>query len=135
VRGHADFDGRPFAPAQIGRLLHCGLFEGAMSLFESILVLLAVALVLAAFSRKVGAPYPAFLALVGAGVAFIPGFPRVELAPDLALALFLAPILVDAGFDMSIRELKRDWVVVTSLVLGAVVATTIAVALVARWRR
>ena len=104
-----------------------------MSLFESILLLLAVALVLAAFSRKVGAPYPAFLALVGAGVAFIPGFPRVELAPDLALALFLAPILVDAGFDMSIRELKRDWVVVTSLVLGAVVATTIAVALVARW--
>ena len=104
-----------------------------MSLFESILLLLAVAPVLAAFSRKGGAPYPAFLALVGAGVAFIPGFPRVELAPDLALALFLAPILVDAGFDMSIRELKRDWVVVTSLVLGAVIATTIAVALVARW--
>ena len=104
-----------------------------MSLFESILALLAVALVLAAFSRRVGAPYPAFLALVGAGVAFIPGFPRVDLSPDLALAIFLAPVLVDAGFDVSIRELKRDWVPVTSLVLGAVVVTTISVALVARW--
>jgi len=110
---------------------HAG--AGFLSLFESILLLLAAALVLAAISRRIGAPYPAFLALVGASVAFLPGAPRVDLAPDLALALFLAPVLVDAGFDMSIRELKRDWVAVSSLVLGAVVATTAAVAIVARW--
>jgi len=123
---------RAYLKPRVGR---AGRSSGAalLSLFESILLLLAVALVLAAFSRRVGAPYPAFLALVGAGVAFLPGFPRVELAPDLALALFLAPVLVDAGFDMSIRELKRDWVAVASLVLGAVVATTVAVAIVARW--
>ncbi|MCC2102135.1 MAG: sodium:proton antiporter, partial [Hyphomicrobiales bacterium] len=71
----------------------------SLSLFESILLILAVALALAALSRRIGAPYPAFLALVGAGVAFVPGAPRVELEPDLALALFLAPVLVDAGFD------------------------------------
>lgn len=105
----------------------------SLSLFESILLLLAVALVLAAVSRRIGAPYPAFLALVGAGVALLPGAPRVDLSPDLALALFLAPILVDASFDMSIRELKRDWAPVASLVVGAVVATTVAVAVVARW--
>lgn len=78
-------------------------------------------------------PYPAFLALFGAAVAFVPGFPHLQLEPDLALAVFLAPVLVDAAFDMSLRELKRDWAAVTSLVLGAVVATTAAVAVVARW--
>ncbi|MFV0279402.1 MAG: cation:proton antiporter [Rhodoblastus sp.] len=107
--------------------------EPVLSFFESILLLLGVALILAAFSRRIGAPYPAFLALVGAGVSFLPGAPQVELAPDLALALFLAPVLVDAGYGVSVRELKRDWVTVTSLVLGAVVATTICVAIIARW--
>ena len=138
-------DGRPFAFPQIGRgrggaYLKRGSGAPAapcrsrsLSLFESILLILAVALALAALSRRIGAPYPAFLALVGAGVAFVPGAPRVELEPDLALALFLAPVLVDAGFDMSIRDLKRDWIAVSGLVLGAVVATTIAVAIVARW--
>lgn len=128
-------DARPRAaylkPGRARRPTDAG--AAALSLFESILVLLAVALVLATFSRKIGAPYPAFLALVGAAVAFLPGAPRIDLAPDLALALFLAPVLVDAGFDMSIRELRRDWVAVSSLVLGAVVVTTIAVAVVARW--
>ncbi len=146
VGGHADFAGWAFAATQIGRprskfyfmalagpLRPPGAGIRPLSLFESLLALLAVALILAAFSRRIGAPYPAFLALVGACLAFVPGAPHVELAPDLALALFLAPVLVDAGFDMSIRELKRDWVPVSSLVLGAVVATTAAVAVVARW--
>ncbi len=84
-------------------------------------------------SRRIGAPYPAFLALVGVALAFAPGIPRVQLDPDLALALFLAPVLVDAAFDLSIRELKRDWAAVTGLVVGAVVATTAATAAVAHW--
>jgi monovalent cation/hydrogen antiporter len=94
--------------------------------------ILALALILATIAARVGAPYPAFLALVGVALAFTPGAPRVELDPDLALALFLAPVLVDAAFDMSVRELKRDWAAVTGLVVGAVVATTLAVAWVAR---
>ncbi|MDE2364078.1 MAG: cation:proton antiporter [Hyphomicrobiales bacterium] len=104
-----------------------------MFLFESILALLALSLALAAVSRRIGAPYPAFLALLGVALAVAPRAPHVELDPELALALFLAPVLVDAGFDMSIRDLKRDWIAVTSLVVGAVIATTIAVAFVARW--
>jgi hypothetical protein len=30
----------------------------------------------------------------------------LELAPDLALALFVAPVLLDAAFDTSPRELR-----------------------------
>ncbi len=104
-----------------------------MFLFESVIALLAVAVALAGLSRKIGAPYPAFLALVGAGLAFAPGMPRVELEPELALALFVAPVLVEAGYGVSVRDLRRDWRPVAGLVLVAVALTTIVVALVARW--
>jgi CPA1 family monovalent cation:H+ antiporter len=71
------------------------------------------------------------LALGGAVLAFTPGAPRIVLEPELALALFLAPVLLDAAFDTSPRDLKDNWLPVTCLVLIAVGLTTAAVAVVA----
>ena len=99
---------------------------------EAIIGLVLAALVLAAAARRVGAPYPVFLALGGAILAFVPGVPTFSVPPELALALFVAPILLDAAYDASPRDLKDNWVPVTGLVVGAVVLTTIAVAVVAR---
>jgi monovalent cation/hydrogen antiporter len=100
--------------------------------FEALIVVLLAALMLAAVARKVGAPYPAFLALGGAVLAFVPGAPAFSIAPDLALALFVAPVLLDAAFDASPRDLRDNWVPVASLVVVSVVLTTLAVAAVAR---
>src|SRR5215203_2340957 len=100
--------------------------EGAMEVFEVVLALLLVGAALAAIARRVGAPYPALMALAGAALALIPGLPTVVLDPELALALFVAPVLVDAAFDASPRDLKANWRTVASLALGAV-ALTIAV--------
>ena len=69
-----------------------------MHALEQILVLFVAAVVLAAAARRAGAPYPVFLALGGALLALIPGAPVFSLPPDLVLALFVAPILVDAGY-------------------------------------
>jgi monovalent cation/hydrogen antiporter len=99
--------------------------------FESILVLLLAALVLAGIARKVGAPYPAFLAIGGAVLAFVPGAPYFALEPELALALFVAPVLLDAAYDASPRDLRDNWVAVASLAVGVVILTTLAVAFVA----
>src|SRR5215203_1652091 len=99
---------------------------GAMEVFEVVLALLLVGAALAAIARRVGAPYPALVALAGAALALIPGLPTVVLDPELALALFVAPVLVDAAFDASPRDLKANWRTVASLALGAV-ALTIAV--------
>jgi monovalent cation/hydrogen antiporter len=99
-----------------------------MSEFETLLVLLLIAVILAAVARKVGAPYPAFLALGGAVLAFVPGAPTLTIEPDLALALFVAPVLLDAAYDASPRDLRDNWVPVAGLVLVSVGLTTIAVA-------
>ena len=69
--------------------------------FETLLGLLLVAITLAAVARRVGAPYPALLALGGAVLAFVPGVPVFSIPPDLALALFVAPVLLDAAYDAS----------------------------------
>src|SRR4029079_10921189 len=99
---------------------------------EVLVGLVLAATLLAALARRVGAPYPVFLALGGALLAFVPGAPTFTVLPELALALFVAPILIDAAYDTSLRDLRDNWLPVTSLVVVAVGLTTIAVAVVAR---
>ncbi len=104
-----------------------------MATFEWIIVLLLGAALLAALARKVGAPYPTFLALGGAALAFIPASPNWTLDPQLALTLFVAPVLVDAAYDTSLRDLRVNWRPIAGLVIAAVGTTVVAVALAARW--
>jgi monovalent cation/hydrogen antiporter len=99
---------------------------------EQLIALFLAAVILAAAARRVGAPYPVFLALGGAILAFVPGAPQFSVPPELALALFIAPVLLDAAFDASPRDLRDNWVPVTGLVVFAVGFTTVAVGVVAR---
>src|SRR4051812_12932264 len=99
---------------------------------EQVLVLFVAAVMLAGAARRVGAPYPVFLAIGGALLALLPSGATFALPPELALALFVAPVLLDAAYDTSLRDLKDTWRHVAGLVIAAVALTTIAVALVTR---
>src|SRR3954466_10334818 len=99
---------------------------------EQVLALFVAAVILAGTARRVGAPYPVFLAIGGGLLAFVPVGGGFTLPPELALALFVAPVLLDAAYDASLRDLKDNWVPVMSLVVFAVVLTTLAVAVVVR---
>src|SRR5262245_43962498 len=103
-----------------------------MEELEGLIALLLAAVLLAAAARRVGAPYPVFLALGGALLAFLPGAPSLTVPPELALAVFVAPVLLDAAYDASPRDLRDNWVPLTGLVVFAVGLTTVAVAFVAR---
>ena len=102
-----------------------------MRALEQLLGLFVAAVALAAGARRVGAPYPVFLAVGGALLAFVPVAASFTLPPELALALFVAPVLLDAAYDASPRDLKDNWAPVTGLVVVAVGLTTAAVAVVA----
>jgi len=106
-----------------------------MSFFESLVALLAVAILLLQVSRRAAVPYPAMLAAAGVGLALIPGAPQIHLDPHLALALFIAPVLVDAAFDFPLGAVRRYWrplvalaIVAVLLSAGAVMALGVAVA-------
>src|SRR6478736_97220 len=75
--------------------------RAGMLLFEWILILLFAAVVLTAAAERLRVPYPSRLAIAGAGIAFLPFAPAIRIEPDLALALFVAPALLDAAFDTS----------------------------------
>jgi CPA1 family monovalent cation:H+ antiporter len=101
--------------------------------FEWLIGLLMGAMLLSGLARRLGVPYPTFLALGGIAIAFLPNSPNWTLEPDLALALFVAPVLLDAAFDTSTRDLRDNWLPVAMLVVAAVGVTTVAVAVVVRW--
>jgi CPA1 family monovalent cation:H+ antiporter len=103
-----------------------------MRIFELVIALSLVGAVLSLWATRIRLPYPALLALAGAALALIPGIPDVTLDPELALALFVAPALLDAAYDASPRDLRHNLAPLLSLALGAVTFTVVAVALVAR---
>lgn len=102
-----------------------------MTVFELVLALLLGGVGLALLAPLLGVPWPALLALAGAALALVPGVPDVALDPELALALFVAPVLLDAAYDASPRDLRANWAPVGGLVFGAVGLTVAAVAAVA----
>ncbi len=99
-----------------------------MSFFESLILLLLTAIILLQVARRLSLPYPAMLAGAGVIVAMIPGSPNIVLAPETALALFIAPVLVDSAFDFPLVAARRFWAPLVSLVVFAVVITTAVVA-------
>ncbi len=99
-----------------------------MTFFESLLLLLLAAIVLLQISRRLSLPYPAMLAAAGVAVALIPGSPKISFEPDTALALFMAPAIVDAAYDFPLGAARRFR---TPLIALAVVAVLVTTALVA----
>jgi NhaP-type Na+/H+ or K+/H+ antiporter len=104
-----------------------------MLMFEWILVLLLAAVILTNLAERLAVPYPSLLALTGVAIAFLPFVPEVRIEPELALALFVAPALLDAAFDTSPRDLRRNAIPIASLAVIAVLLTTAAVAFLG-WR-
>jgi CPA1 family monovalent cation:H+ antiporter len=102
-----------------------------MTELEQVLLIFVAAVLLAAAARRMGAPYPVFLAIGGALLGFVPGVPSLSLPPELVLALFVAPVLLDAAFDASLRDLRDNWAPLVGLVVFAVGLTTAGVAIVA----
>ena|ERR1700712_4515788 len=102
-----------------------------MELFELVIGLLLGAAVLTTFAQRIGIPFPILLAMSGTALALLPADRlSARLDPDLALALFVAPVLVDAGFDTSLRDLRANWRAISNLVIAAVALTVGGVAVV-----
>ena len=98
---------------------------------EIVLALLLVVAVLTLVARRVGIPYPILMTIGGLLLGAIPGIPHVQLAPELIFLLFLPPLLFSAAFFTSARELRANARPIGLLAFGLVLATIVAVALVA----
>jgi Na+/H+ antiporter len=101
--------------------------------FEMALALLALVIALHWAALRVGLP-PATALLVGGGLlAFAPGLPPITLDPELALILFLPPLLMDGAYFTAFGRFRRHLPGILSLAVGGVIFTTLAVGVVVHW--
>lgn len=99
---------------------------------ETLIALVAAAIVLVRLADLASIPYPIVLVLGGLAIGFIPGGPSFELNPDVVFLIFLPPLLQSAGYWASPRELRAVSLPLTWLVVGLSLATMVVVAVLAQ---
>ncbi len=104
-----------------------------MENYGIILFLLALMVVLSAFSEKLKLPVPILLILAGIGIGFMPFMPPVELEPEVIFLLFLPPLLYDAAFNMERDGFRTHFNTIATLGVGLVFLSTLGIAVVARF--
>ena len=102
-----------------------------VSRFELILLLMAAVVGLELVARRIRMPPAAAFIVGGIALALIPGTPDVELDPDLALVLFLPPLLLASAYFTVWRDFRANLRIIVQLAVGAVAFTTLAVGVVA----
>jgi CPA1 family monovalent cation:H+ antiporter len=99
-----------------------------MPIFKTLLGLTAASVALALLARRLGVPSAVTLVLGGMALAFVPGLPEVELEPELALALFLPPLLQASALRTDWPAFRESLPFILLLAVGAVLVTAGAVA-------
>lgn len=103
-----------------------------MEIFETLLGLLGACVVLALVARRLDVPLAVVLVLGGMALALIPGLPTVTLDPQLALVLFLPPLLQASAYRTDWPAFRFNLRPILFLALGAVLFTAAAVAVTAK---
>jgi CPA1 family monovalent cation:H+ antiporter len=98
-----------------------------VSRFELVLFLLAVIVVLELAARRLRLPPAAAFVLGGVALALIPATPQFELDPDLALVLFLPPLIMSSAYFTVWREFRANLRIILQLAVSAVAFTTLVV--------
>ncbi|MDM8176358.1 MULTISPECIES: Na+/H+ antiporter [Olivibacter] len=93
--------------------------------------LLIVILLLIMLAKKLRIAYPIVLVIAGLLISFIPGLPRVHIEPELIFVIFLPPLLYEAAWATSWKELWRWRRIIVSFAFVVVFLTALSVALVA----
>ncbi|HVD98088.1 MAG TPA: Na+/H+ antiporter [Cytophagaceae bacterium] len=102
-------------------------------LFPFYLILIVVIVLLIMLADKIKVAYPVLLVIAGLLISFLPGVPVVHITPDLIFLIFLPPLLYEAAFAISWKELWRWRRIIGSFAFVVVFLTALSVALVANW--
>lgn len=92
-------------------------------------VLVMVFLIIMAQRLKVA--YPVLLVVAGLGISFIPGVPMLNMDPELIFIIFLPPLLYEAAWTVSWKELWKWRRIILSFAFLVVFVTAFSVSLIA----
>jgi len=93
---------------------------------------LTVAIVLLVMlANHIKVAYPIILVVAGLFVSFVPGLPSVRIDPDMIFLIVLPPLLFEAAWSISLKELWKWRRIVGSFAFIVVFVSALSVALVA----
>ena len=96
-----------------------------------LLAMIAAIVLLNTLANQLKIAYPILLVIAGLLIGFIPGLPMVRINPDLIFFIFLPPLLFEASWNISFKEMKKWWRIIGSFAFLVVFFTATSVAVVA----
>jgi Na+/H+ antiporter len=98
------------------------------------LLALVVAIVLIEMlATKLRIAYPVLLVVAGLLIGFIPALPNVQVDPNMIFFIFLPPLLFEASWSISFKEMKKWWRIIGSFAFLVVLFSALAVAVFANY--
>lgn len=104
-----------------------------MENYSIVIFILAIMIGLSAIADKIKIAYPVLLIIAGMAIGFIPAVPDISLNPEVVFLIFLPPLLYDAAFNISFKELKINFNTISTLSVSLVFITVIGVAVIAHY--
>lgn len=101
--------------------------------FPYYLILILAIVILIMLADKIRIAYPILLIVAGLLISLIPGIPQIDIDPDLIFLIFLPPLLYEASWVISWKELWRFRRVILSFAFVVVFLTASSVAIVANY--
>ena len=101
--------------------------------FPFYLILIVIILLLIMLAKRIRVAYPIVLVLAGLAISFVPGIPLLKIDPELIFIIFLPPLLYEASWAISWKELWKWRRIIVSFAFIVVFLTAISVALVANY--
>jgi CPA1 family monovalent cation:H+ antiporter len=96
-----------------------------------LLAMILAIVLLNTLANKLKIAYPILLVVAGLLVGFVPGLPIVRIDPDLIFFIFLPPLLFEASWNISFKEMKKWWRIIGSFAFLVVFFTASSVAVIA----
>lgn len=93
--------------------------------------MIAAVVLLEMWANKLRIAYPILLVIAGLLISFVPGLPQVRINPDMIFLIFLPPLLYEACWSISFKEMKKWYRIISSFAFLVVFFTALSVALVA----
>lgn len=93
-----------------------------------LLAMVAAIVLLEMLAARLRIAYPILLVIAGLVLGFVPGLPRVHVKPDLIFFLFLPPLLFEAAWSISFKEMRRWYRIIGSFAFLVVFFTALSVA-------
>lgn len=101
--------------------------------FPFYLGLIVTIVLLIMLANKIRVAYPVLLVVAGLLISFIPGTPKIHIEPELIFFIFLPPLLYEAAWKVSWKEMWRWRRIITSFAFVVVFLSALSVALVSNY--